>query len=143
MFVKGKGKKRKDDFDEYHDEDSIDSNEADGVPDAAKTDIEKHDETAIEDEFGAKDYRSQMTLKPDSTSRPLWVVRVHIYLFYLYNKKKETFPENFLSLIMKNISKRNIFIYMFMLIISALSIVLYIFIGTKWAYISRIFFSCI
>lgn len=78
IFVKGKGKgKRKDDFDEYHDEDSIDSNEADGVPDAAKSDIEKHDETAIEDEFGAKDYRSQMILKPDSTSRPLWVVRLN------------------------------------------------------------------
>ncbi|XP_020288621.1 DNA excision repair protein haywire isoform X2 [Pseudomyrmex gracilis] len=77
---KGKGK-RKDDFDEYHDEDSIDSNEADGVPDAAKSDIEKHDETAIEDEFGAKDYRSQMILKPDSTSRPLWVApNGHIFL---------------------------------------------------------------
>lgn len=54
----------------------MDSNEADGVPDAAKNDVEKQDENAIEDEFGAKDYRSQMILKPDAASRPLWVVRL-------------------------------------------------------------------
>lgn len=71
---KGKWKKRKDDYDESNDEDSIDCNEADGVPDAAKNDVEKQDECAIEDEFGAKDYRSQMILKPDCSSRPLWVV---------------------------------------------------------------------
>lgn len=73
---KGKWKKRKDDYDEYNDDDSIDSNEADGIPDAAKNDVEKQDEGAIEDEFGAKDYRSQMILKPDCSSRPLWVVRI-------------------------------------------------------------------
>lgn len=73
---KDKWKKRKDerDYDVYNDDDSIDSNEADGVPDAAKNDVEKQDESAIEDEFGAKDYRSQMILKPDCMSRPLWVV---------------------------------------------------------------------
>lgn len=49
------------------------------MPDAAKTDVEKQDEGAIEDEFGAKDYRSQMILKPDNTSRPLWVVRLKFY----------------------------------------------------------------
>ena len=27
-----------------------------------------------EDEYGAKDYRSQMELKPDHASRPIWVV---------------------------------------------------------------------
>lgn len=32
------------------------------------------DENALEDEFGAKDYRSQMILKPDNALRPLWVV---------------------------------------------------------------------
>lgn len=73
---KGKWKKRKDEYDEYNDDDSIDGNEADGVPDAAKNDVEKQDECAIEDEFGAKDYRSQMILKPDCSSRPLWVVRI-------------------------------------------------------------------
>lgn len=76
-----KWKKRKDEYDKYNDDDSIDSNEADGVPDAAKTDVEKQDECAIEDEFGAKDYRSQMLLKPDNTSRPLWVApNGHIFL---------------------------------------------------------------
>lgn len=77
---KGKWKKRKDDYDEYNDDDSIDSNEADGVPDAAKNDVEKQDEGAIEDEFGAKDYRLQMVLKPDCSSRPLWVVRIFSFL---------------------------------------------------------------
>ncbi|KAH0947257.1 hypothetical protein HN011_010519 [Eciton burchellii] len=74
-------KKRKNDYDEYNDDDSIDSNEADGVPDAAKTDVEKQDEGAIEDEYGAKDYRSQMILKSDCTFRPLWVApNGHIFL---------------------------------------------------------------
>lgn len=75
FFHKGKWKKRKEDNDEYNDDDLMDGNEADGVPDAAKNDVEKQDENAIEDEFGAKDYRSQMILKTDCTSRPLWVVR--------------------------------------------------------------------
>lgn len=44
------------------------------MPDAAKNDVEKQDENAVEDEFGAKDYRLQMILKPDCASRPLWVV---------------------------------------------------------------------
>lgn len=85
---KGKWKKRKDDYDEYNDDDSIDSNEADGVPDAAKNDVEKQDECAIEDEFGAKDYRLQMILKPDCSSRPLWVVRIClIHLILKFGKK--------------------------------------------------------
>jgi len=69
-------RKRKIDYDEYNDDDSVDNNEADGMPDAAKTDVEKQDEGAIEDEYGAKDYRSQMILKSDCTFRPLWVVRL-------------------------------------------------------------------
>ncbi|KAG5308969.1 ERCC3 helicase, partial [Pseudoatta argentina] len=74
-------KKRKDDYDEYNDDDSIDSSETDGIPDAAKNDVEKQDECAIEDEFGAKDYRSQMILKSDCLSRPLWVApNGHIFL---------------------------------------------------------------
>ena len=32
--------------------------------------------TVKEDEFGAKDYRELMELKPDHASRPLWVVRL-------------------------------------------------------------------
>ena len=48
--------------------------ETDGIPDAAKIDVEKQDDGAAEDEYGAKDYRSQLILKPDNASRPLWVV---------------------------------------------------------------------
>lgn len=32
------------------------------------------DQNTAEDEFGAKDYREQMILKPDNALRPLWVV---------------------------------------------------------------------
>ena len=42
-----------------------------GIPDAATRNVE---ETAQEDEFGAKDYRSTLELKKDHNSRPLWVV---------------------------------------------------------------------
>ncbi|KAL2711602.1 hypothetical protein V1478_018623 [Vespula squamosa] len=78
---RGKWKKRKEDHEECMDDDSTDVVETEGIPDAAKTDIEKQDETVLEDEFGAKDYRSQMTLKPDCESRPLWVApNGHIFL---------------------------------------------------------------
>lgn len=78
---RGKWKKRKDDHEECMDDDSTEVAETEGIPDAAKTDIEKQDETVLEDEFGAKDYRSQMTLKPDCESRPLWVApNGHIFL---------------------------------------------------------------
>lgn len=46
----------------------------DAVPEAAKKNVEKIDNSVPEDEFGAKDYRSQMNLKSDHDSRPLWVV---------------------------------------------------------------------
>ncbi|XP_015513491.2 general transcription and DNA repair factor IIH helicase/translocase subunit XPB [Neodiprion pinetum] len=78
---KGKWKKRKEDHDEYFDDDHGDGGDTEGIPDAAKNDIEKQDEGAVEDEFGAKDYRSQMILKPDNSSRPLWVApNGHIFL---------------------------------------------------------------
>lgn len=32
------------------------------------------DDTGKEDEFGAKDYRTELALKPDHNSRPLFVV---------------------------------------------------------------------
>lgn len=79
---RGKWKKRKEDLEEFNDDDSLDDNEASGVPDAAKNDVEKQDETALEDEFGAKDYRSQMVLKPDCASRPLWVVGYQQYFLF-------------------------------------------------------------
>ncbi|XP_062527133.1 general transcription and DNA repair factor IIH helicase subunit XPB [Bombyx mori] len=57
-----------------------DNAENDGVPVAAMQDAEKNDQVP-EDEFGAKDYRSQMPLKPDNASRPLWVApNGHIFL---------------------------------------------------------------
>jgi len=89
---KGKWKKRKDDYDEYNDDDSIDSNEAEGIPDAAKNDVEKQDQCTVEDEFGAKDYRSQMILKSDCSSRPLWVVR--IFLFLKFDKRNLFYKTN-------------------------------------------------
>ena len=44
------------------------------MPDAAKKNVENEERGVLEDEFGAKDYRPQMDLKPDHSSRPLWVV---------------------------------------------------------------------
>lgn len=74
------GKKKK-----VEDEVTIDLVEDDnvdnvGVPVAAMQDAEKNDQVP-EDEFGAKDYRSQMALKTDNSSRPLWVApNGHIFL---------------------------------------------------------------
>lgn len=56
-------------------------NESDGVPAAAAANAETNDDAVAEDEYGAKDYRSQMDLKLDHTSRPLWVApNGHIFL---------------------------------------------------------------
>ncbi|GFG37201.1 hypothetical protein Cfor_09331 [Coptotermes formosanus] len=53
----------------------------DGIPTAAKKSIESEDQGALEDEYGAKDFRSQMVLKSDHESRPLWVApNGHIFL---------------------------------------------------------------
>ncbi|XP_033219284.1 general transcription and DNA repair factor IIH helicase subunit XPB isoform X1 [Belonocnema kinseyi] len=72
-------KKSKEDYDDY-DENTPDGGEPEAIPAAAKYDIEKQ-EPAPEDEFGAKDYRSQMSLKPDHSSRALWVApNGHIFL---------------------------------------------------------------
>lgn len=45
----------------------------------------------MEDEFGAKDYRAQMILKPDNEVRPLWVVCVFYHCLYTSknNEKKK------------------------------------------------------
>ncbi|KAJ8025255.1 General transcription and DNA repair factor IIH helicase subunit XPB [Holothuria leucospilota] len=41
----------------------------------------KEGDDSVEDEFGAKDYRSQMILKPDHSARPLWLAPDgHIFL---------------------------------------------------------------
>lgn len=81
---KGKWKKRKEEQDDYNDDDGGDA-DTEGIPDAAKNDVEKQDEGAIEDEFGAKDYRSQMILKSDNASRPLWVVRIKFHTIAVVN----------------------------------------------------------
>ena len=52
------------------------------VPSASKVDIEvKGEQATAEDEFGAKDFRSQMELRTDHESRPLWIApNGHIFL---------------------------------------------------------------
>jgi hypothetical protein len=52
----------------------------DGIPSAAKKNVESEDQGAVEDEYGAKDYRTQMILKSDHESRPLWVVSCSDFL---------------------------------------------------------------
>lgn len=79
----GKSRKRKKEEEEPYFYEDDDTNESEGaaVPGAAARDAEKNDQTSQEDEFGAKDYRSQMELKSDHTSRPLWVApNGHIFL---------------------------------------------------------------
>lgn len=75
------GKKRKEVEDDEYDDGIPDGNEAEGVPEAAKHNIETEGEKGSrEDEYGAKDYRS-LKLKADSKSRPLWVApNGHIFL---------------------------------------------------------------
>ncbi|XP_057660684.1 general transcription and DNA repair factor IIH helicase subunit XPB [Diorhabda carinulata] len=77
-------KRKKEDNDDwtYEEEDTNDTEGTEGdIPGAAIRDAEKNDQSAQEDEFGAKDYRSQMILKPDNASRPLWVApNGHIFL---------------------------------------------------------------
>lgn len=76
-----KSKKRKKEEEEWtYEEEEINESEGAVVPGAAARDAEKNDH-GLEDEFGAKDYRSQMNLKPDNNSRPLWVApNGHIFL---------------------------------------------------------------
>lgn len=68
---KKKSKKRQYE-EEEEDEDDIPGNESqEAVPSAAGKQV---DESSTKvDEYGAKDYRQQMPLKGDHTSRPLWV----------------------------------------------------------------------
>ncbi|XP_066156866.1 general transcription and DNA repair factor IIH helicase/translocase subunit XPB isoform X1 [Euwallacea fornicatus] len=80
---KGAKRRKKDNEEAWVPEDEDIPAEGDeaSVPNAAARDAEKNDEKIQEDEFGAKDYRSQMLLKLDHTSRPLWVApNGHIFL---------------------------------------------------------------
>lgn len=79
----GKSKKRKKEEDEAwnYEEDDTPDNEGAAVPGAAARNAETSAQNAREDEFGAKDYRSEMILKSDNQSRPLWVAPDgHIFL---------------------------------------------------------------
>lgn len=72
-----KGKKKQE-YEEYTEELYEDDEGNGGVPAAAS---QKLSDATVEDEFGAKDYRSQMQLRPDHESRPLWVAADgHIFL---------------------------------------------------------------
>uniref|UniRef100_A0A1B6CB72 Helicase XPB/Ssl2 N-terminal domain-containing protein n=1 Tax=Clastoptera arizonana TaxID=38151 RepID=A0A1B6CB72_9HEMI len=76
-----KSRSKKEEDEEFYVDDPGEINEADGVPGAARKDAESADQQVKEDEFGAKDYRTQMILKPDNASRPLWVApNGHIFL---------------------------------------------------------------
>lgn len=63
------------------------------MPGAARKNAETVDQSVKEDEFGAKDYRSQMVLKPDNTSRPLWVVSAN-YIFTKHFKTLVSYIKN-------------------------------------------------
>ena len=53
--------------------------ESDWVPAAASVNVD--DDGGTQDEFGAQDFRSQMVLRDDHESRPLWVApNGHIFL---------------------------------------------------------------
>ena len=63
------------------DNEIVDVNESDGVPGAASKNAETNDDGILTDEYGAKDYRSQMELKLDHGNRPLWVApNGHVFL---------------------------------------------------------------
>ncbi|XP_046389891.1 general transcription and DNA repair factor IIH helicase subunit XPB [Ischnura elegans] len=78
---KWKKRKRDEDEDPYGDEDGGEGGDGEGIPDAAKKNVEADENAAVEDEYGAKDYRALMQLKLDHSSRPLWVApNGHIFL---------------------------------------------------------------
>ncbi|GCC20250.1 hypothetical protein chiPu_0018830 [Chiloscyllium punctatum] len=72
-------KRRYDNEEDDEDEISMDPESREAVPSAAGKQVEQ---TLVkEDEYGAKDYRTLMSLKEDHTSRPLWVAPDgHIFL---------------------------------------------------------------
>jgi len=78
-----KGKRRKEDGINFE-EDSMDADGKDWTGAAmglAAMTTSAEDQDVPDDEFGAKDFRSQMELRPDHASRPLWVApNGHIFL---------------------------------------------------------------
>ncbi|XP_048579619.1 general transcription and DNA repair factor IIH helicase subunit XPB isoform X2 [Nematostella vectensis] len=75
---KSKKAKTQSQVDSDEDFDEEETAEGDIVPKSSAAAVQ---ETEAEDEFGAKDYRKQIELKPDHASRPLWVAPDgHIFL---------------------------------------------------------------
>ncbi|XP_063114897.1 general transcription and DNA repair factor IIH helicase subunit XPB [Cavia porcellus] len=76
---KKKSKKRHYECEEEDEDDAAGNDSQEAVPSAAGKQV---DESGTKvDEYGAKDYRSQMPLKDDHSSRPLWVAPDgHIFL---------------------------------------------------------------
>lgn len=68
-----KSKKRFYEEEDDDEEEAVGSESQEAIPAAAGKQV---DESSTKlDEYGAKDYRAQMLLKNDHSSRPLWVVR--------------------------------------------------------------------
>lgn len=69
---------------EDEDEDVVGGESQEAIPAAAGKQV---DESSTKlDEYGAKDYRVQMLLKNDHSSRPLWVVRcAHMFDFLTWD----------------------------------------------------------
>lgn len=84
-----KSKKRY--YEEGDDEDEVTGSEPqEAVPAAAGKQV---DESGTKlDEYGAKDYRVQMQLKKDHSSRPLWVVRSTVVVAVLVNRSSRFSP---------------------------------------------------
>ena len=79
-----KGRKRKEDGIDFEDDsmDVADGKDWTGAAlSLAGVTTSAEDQDVPDDEFGAKDFRSQMELRPDHASRPLWVApNGHIFL---------------------------------------------------------------
>jgi len=66
----------------------VGSESQEAIPAAAGKQVEESS-TKL-DEYGAKDYRQQMLLKNDHSSRPLWVVRLKILdRLAIYNRSHQ------------------------------------------------------
>jgi hypothetical protein len=75
---KQKKRRKEEEAEEFNPDDDGEGGELEMVPGCAARNAEQEDEKALEDEYGAKDYRPQMQLKSDYNSRPLWVVRIQL-----------------------------------------------------------------
>lgn len=75
LVLERKSKKRY--YDEEDNDDEVTGSESqEAIPAAAGKQVDES--STKQDEYGAKDYRLQMILKNDHSSRPLWVVRIRI-----------------------------------------------------------------